>query len=41
MLLFIPYNQQLVIGKNRNLEFDGVVEAGLFTIFGHEFFIQL
>lgn len=32
-----PYNQQLVIGKNRDLKFDGVVEAGLFTIFGHDF----
>ncbi len=32
-----PYGQQLVIGKNRNLEFDGVVEAGLFTVYGHNF----
>ncbi len=32
-----PYKQQLVIGKNRQLEFDGVVEAGLFTVFGHNF----
>jgi hypothetical protein len=32
-----PYNRQLVIGKNRSLSFDGVVEAGLFTIFGHSF----
>ena len=32
-----PYNQQLVIGKNRNIEFDGVVAAGLFTVFGHNF----
>jgi hypothetical protein len=32
-----PYKQQLVIGKNRDLEFDGVVEAGLFTVFGHNF----
>jgi hypothetical protein len=32
-----PYNKQLIIGKNRNLNFDGVVEAGLFTVFGHEF----
>jgi hypothetical protein len=32
-----PYNNQLVIGKNRSLSFDGVVEAGLFTIFGHNF----
>ncbi|HUX58078.1 MAG TPA: hypothetical protein VMV77_13960 [Bacteroidales bacterium] len=32
-----PYNQQLVIGKNRNIQFDGVVTAGLFTVFGHNF----
>jgi hypothetical protein len=32
-----PYKGQLVIAKNRNLEFDGVVEAGLFTVFGHSF----
>jgi len=32
-----PYNKQLIIGKNRNLTFDGVVEAGLFTVFGHKF----
>jgi hypothetical protein len=32
-----PYNQQLVLGKNRNIDFDGVVSAGLFTVFGHDF----
>jgi hypothetical protein len=32
-----PYNNQVVIEKNRDLHFDGVVEAGLFTIFGHNF----
>ena len=32
-----PYNKQLIIGKNRSLLFDGVVEAGLFTVFGHNF----
>jgi hypothetical protein len=32
-----PYNRQIVVGKNRSMEFDGVVEAGLFTIFGHKF----
>ena len=32
-----PYNDQVVIGKNRSLQFDGVVEAGLFTVFGHNF----
>lgn len=32
-----PYKQQVVIGRNRAMEFDGVVEAGLFTVFGHKF----
>lgn len=32
-----PYNQQIRIGRNRDMDFDGVVEAGLFTIFGHNF----
>ena len=32
-----PYNQQLVLGRNRNIQFDGVVAAGLFTVFGHNF----
>ena len=32
-----PYNRRLVIGKNRNIQFDGVVRAGLFTMFGHDF----
>lgn len=32
-----PYNKQIIIGKNRNIDFDGVVQAGLFTIYGHKF----
>jgi hypothetical protein len=32
-----PYNGKLVVGKNRSISFDGVVQAGLFTIFGKEF----
>ncbi len=32
-----PYNRQLVIGKNRRIEFDGIVDAGLFKVFGHDF----
>jgi hypothetical protein len=32
-----PFNKQLTIGKNRDISFDGVVEAGLFTVFGHKF----
>ncbi|MGD0342179.1 MAG: hypothetical protein ABSA76_10815, partial [Bacteroidales bacterium] len=34
---FYPYKKQIVIGKNRDMQFDGVVEAGLFTVFGHKF----
>ena len=37
MVAIYPYNRQLTIGKNRTLSFDGVVQAGLFTIFGHDF----
>ncbi|HOW39604.1 MAG TPA: hypothetical protein PL123_03600 [Bacteroidales bacterium] len=32
-----PYNKQLVIEKNRSLKFDGIVDAGLFTIYGKNF----
>jgi hypothetical protein len=32
-----PYNKQLLIGKNRNLSFNGMVEAGLFTVYGKQF----
>ncbi|HOM41201.1 MAG TPA: hypothetical protein PK064_09845 [Bacteroidales bacterium] len=37
MVSLYPYNQRIEIGKNRKISFDGVVEAGLFTIFGHNF----
>ena len=32
-----PYNKQIIIGKNRDMKFNGVVKAGLFTIFGNNF----
>ncbi len=32
-----PYGGHLVVGKNRSISFDGVVQAGLFTIYGKEF----
>ncbi len=32
-----PYENKVVVERNRNMRFDGVVAAGLFTIFGHEF----
>lgn len=37
MVVIYPDKNQIVLGKNRNLQFDGVVEAGLFTIFGNNF----
>lgn len=33
----LPYNKQLIIGRNRSFQFDGLVEAGLFRIYGHNF----
>ncbi len=35
-----PYNQEIIIKKNRSFEFDGVVQAGLFTIYGHDFYFS-
>jgi hypothetical protein len=32
-----PYDQQIIMGKNRDIQFDGVVQAGLFTVYGHNF----
>jgi hypothetical protein len=32
-----PNNQQIIMGKNKEFKFDGVVQAGLFTFFGHNF----
>ncbi|MDX9902516.1 MAG: hypothetical protein RB288_00375 [Bacteroidales bacterium] len=32
-----PYGGRLVVGKNRSISFDGMVQAGLFTIYGKQF----
>lgn len=32
-----PYGGRLIIGKNRSISFDGIVHAGLFTIYGKDF----
>ena len=32
-----PYDGRLIIEKNRTINFDGAVEAGLFTIYGKQF----
>lgn len=37
MVALYPYNRRIEVGKNRKISFDGVVQAGLFTIFGHNF----
>lgn len=37
MVAIFPYDQKLILGKNRDITFDGVVAAGLFTIYGHNF----
>ncbi len=33
----MPYNGRLVVGENRSISFDGMVKAGLFTIYGRQF----
>lgn len=32
-----PYNRTITLEKNRSFMFDGVVQAGMITIFGHDF----
>ncbi len=32
-----PYGGRITLGKNRSMRFDGIVQAGLFTIFGKGF----
>lgn len=32
-----PYGSHLTLGENRSMQFDGIVNAGLFTIYGKEF----
>lgn len=32
-----PYNRSIILEKNRSFEFDGVVQAGMITIFGNNF----
>ncbi|MCJ7819910.1 MAG: hypothetical protein MUP53_01805, partial [Bacteroidales bacterium] len=36
----IPYGGKLVVGENRSISFDGIVRAGLFTIYGKEFYFN-
>ncbi len=33
----IPYKGRMVVGRNRAISFDGIVRAGLFTIYGKQF----
>ncbi len=36
----IPTGQRITLKRNRNFQFDGVIGAGLFTFFGHNFFFE-
>lgn len=36
-VIFYPRGRQLILEKNRNFKFDGVIEAGLFTFYGQDF----
>lgn len=36
-VVFYPRGSQLTMSKNRNFQFDGVIEAGLFTFYGRGF----
>jgi hypothetical protein len=35
-----PANNQIIMKQNRSFQFDGIVEAGLFTLYGHNFFFD-
>lgn len=37
MVAIYPYDERIILEKNRDINFDGVVDAGLFTVFGHNF----
>jgi hypothetical protein len=36
-VVIYPYNRTISMDKNRSFDFDGVVQAGMITIFGHNF----
>jgi len=39
-VVFFPRNNSIILKKNRNFQFDGVVVAGLLTFFGNNFFFN-
>lgn len=36
-VVIYPYNKMITMEKNRSFDFDGIVQAGMITIFGHNF----
>ena len=36
-VVIVPYGGRLAVGRNRSIDFDGAVQAGLFTIYGKKF----
>ena len=39
-VVIIPKGEKIILKHNRNFQFDGVVNAGLFTFYGKNFFFQ-
>lgn len=39
-VIIYPRGRQLIVKKNRDFEFDGIIEAGLFTFFGQNFYFS-
>ena len=39
-VVIYPKNNQITFKRNRNFEFDGVIQAGLFTFYGENFFFH-
>jgi hypothetical protein len=39
-VVIYPKNNQITFKRNRNFEFDGIIQAGLFTFYGESFFFH-
>jgi len=39
-VVLLPANNQIIMKKNRDFQFDGVIKAGLFTYYGSNFFFE-
>ena len=39
-VVLLPYKNQIILKRNRNFNFDGIIKAGLFTYYGSNFFFN-